>query len=113
MPIAIRRLIEIPYLKLQLFAGSGGVDREIRWAHVSELPDPSEWLEPGTLVMSTGLGLPEEPEAQGAYIERLARAALGGLLIGELADERIYAPPLTPRLVAVAEEHSFPALLMT
>ena len=112
MPIAIRRLIEIPYLKLQLFAGSGGVDREIRWAHVSELPDPSEWLEPGTLVMSTGLGLPEEPEAQGAYIERLARAALGGLLIGELADERIYAPPLTPRLVAVAEEHSFPVLLM-
>jgi PucR family transcriptional regulator, purine catabolism regulatory protein len=112
MPIAIRRLIEIPYLKLQLFAGSGGVDREIRWAHVSELPDPSEWLEPGTLVMSTGLGLPEEPEAQGAYIERLARAALGGLLIGEQADERIYAPPLTPRLVAVAEEHSFPVLLM-
>jgi PucR family transcriptional regulator, purine catabolism regulatory protein len=112
MPISIRRLIEIPYLRLRLFAGSGGVDREIRWAHASELPDPSEWLEPGALVMTTGLGLPDEPEAQGAYIERLAHAGLGGLLIGEQADERIYAPELTPRLVAAADEHAFPVLLM-
>jgi purine catabolism regulator len=112
MPISVRRLIEVPYLRLRVFAGSGGVDREIRWALASELPDPSEWLEPGTLVMTTGLGLPVEPEAQGAYVERLARADLGGLLVGEQADERIYAPELTPRLVAVADEHSFPVLLM-
>jgi PucR family transcriptional regulator, purine catabolism regulatory protein len=112
MPISIRQLIEIPYLRLRLFAGSGGADREIRWAHASELPDPSEWLEPGALVMTTGLGLPGEPEAQGTYIERLARAGLGGLLIGEQADERIYAPELTPRLVAAADEHAFPVLLM-
>jgi purine catabolism regulator len=112
MSISIRQLIEIPYLRLQLFAGSGGADQEIRWAHASELPDPSEWLEPGDLVMTTGLGLPGEPEAQGAYIERLARAGLGGLLIGEQAEERVYAPELTPRLVAAADEHAFPVLLM-
>ena len=112
MPISIRRLIEIPNLRLRLFAGSGGLDREIRWAHASELPDPSEWLEPGALVMTTGLGLPGEPGAQGAYVERLARAGLGGLLIGEQDDERIYAPELTPRLLAVADEHSFPVLSM-
>lgn len=99
-------------MRLRLFAGPGGADREIRWAHASELPDPSEWLEPGALVMTTGLGLPVEPEAQGAYVERLARAGLGGLLIGEQADERIYAPELTPRLAAAADEHSFPVLLM-
>lgn len=105
-------MIGVRYLRLRLFAGSGGTDREIRWAHASELPDPSEWLEPGALVMTTGLGLPEEPEAQAAYVERLARADLGGLLIGEQADERIYAPELTSRLATVAEEHSFPVLLM-
>jgi len=77
MPITIRELIDIPNLRLRLFAGSGGMDREIRWAHASELPDPSEWLEPGALVMTTGLGLPEEPETQRAYVERLARAGLG------------------------------------
>ena len=112
MPISVRRLIEVPYLRLRIFAGSVGVDREIRWALASELPDPSEWLEPDTLVMTTGLGLPEEPEAQGAYVERLARAGLSGLLIGEQANERVYAPELTPRLVAVADEHSFPVLLI-
>lgn len=84
----------------------------MRWALASELPDPSEWLDPGTLVMTTGLGLPGEPEAQWAYVERLARADLGGLLIGEQADERVYAPELTPRLAAAANEHSFPVLLM-
>ena len=112
MPITFRQLIEVPYLKLQLFAGWGGVDRDIRWAHTSELPDPSEWLDPGALVMTTGLGLPEEPEAQEAYVERLARAGLSGLLIGEKADERINAPELTPRLAAAADENSFPVLSM-
>jgi PucR family transcriptional regulator, purine catabolism regulatory protein len=112
MPITVGELIGVQYLRLRLFAGSGGIDREIGWAHASELPDPSEWLEPGSLVMTTGLGLPEEPEAQAAYVERLTRADLGGLLVGEQADERIYAPELTPRLAAVAEEHSFPVLLM-
>ena len=112
MSISIRGLIEIPYLRLRLFAGSGGVDREVRWAHASELPDPSEWLEPGALVMTTGLGLPAEPEAQGVYVERLARAGLSGLLIGEQADERIYAPELTSHLTQAADEHSFPVLLM-
>jgi len=112
MPITIRRLIEVPYLRLRLFAGSGGLDREIRWAHASELPDPSEWLEPGALVMTTGLGLPGEPGAQADYVERLAQAGLGGLLIGERADERINAPELTGRLAAAADEHSFPVLSM-
>src|SRR5215203_2205211 len=100
MPITFRRLIEVPYLRLQLFAGSRGVDREIRWAHASELPDPSEWLEPGALVMTTGLGLPGDPDAQVAYVERLAKAGLSGLLIGERTEERINAPELTPRLAA-------------
>src|SRR3712207_9168684 len=108
MPFSIRRLIEIPYLRLQLFAGLGGVDREVRWAHASELPDPSEWLEPGTLVMTTGLGLPVEPEEQGGYVERLARAGVGGLLLGEQPDERIYAPELTPRLADAGDQTSFP-----
>jgi PucR family transcriptional regulator, purine catabolism regulatory protein len=112
MPITIFELTGVPHLRLQLFAGSGGANREILWAHASELPDPSEWLEPGALVMTTGLGLPAEPEAQGAYVERLARAGLSGLLIGEQADERIYAPELTPCLATVAEEHSFPVLQM-
>ena len=89
MPITVSQLIGFPHLRLRLFAGARGADREIRWAHASELPDPSEWLEPGALVMTTGLGLAAEPEAQGAYIERLARAGLSGLLIGEQADERI------------------------
>jgi purine catabolism regulator len=112
MPITFRRLIEVPYLRLQLFAGSRGVDREIRWAHASELPDPSEWLEPGALVMTTGLGLPDDPEAQVAYVEQLDKAGLSGLLIGERAEERINAPELTPRLAAAADEHSFPVLCM-
>jgi PucR family transcriptional regulator, purine catabolism regulatory protein len=73
-------------LRLRLFAGSRGAYREIQWAHASELPDPSEWLDPGALVMTTGLGLAAEPEAQGAYVERLARAGLSGLLIGEQDD---------------------------
>ena len=62
--------------------------------------------------MTTGLGLPEEGEAQRAYVERLAQSGLSGLLIGEQAEERVYAPELTQCLVDGADEQSFPVLLM-
>ena len=112
MPVTVQELIEVSYLRLRLVAGSSGIDLGIRWAHASELPDPSGWLEPGTLLMTTGLGLPNEPGAQGTYVERLARAGASGLLIGEQADEQVHAPELTNQLVTVADEYSFPVLRM-
>ncbi len=106
MGLTVRELLEIPDLRTWVVAGSGGLEREISWAHVSELADPTEWLGAGELLMTTGLGIPEAAEEQRAYVERLAAAGLSGLAIGH----RMKAPELAGELSEAADRLSFPVL---
>src|ERR671939_1193134 len=107
MSITVRELIGIADLKTRVLAGAGGLDRKVTWAHVCELPDPTEWLGGGELVMTTGLGVPRRSRAQVAYVERIARAGLSGLMIGD----QMCAPKLSARMLAAADELSLPVLL--
>lgn len=110
--ISVEELLEVSYLELEMYAGGAGLRREIVWAHVSELSDPSQWVAPGTLVMTTGLGLPNGPEAQDEYVSRLAVAGIGGLLVGEHPSQKINAPELTGAMAEAADEYSFPIITM-
>lgn len=107
MAITVRGLIGIPDLRTRLLAGAGGLDREVTWAHVCELADPTEWLSGGELVMTTGLGIPEEPLAQVHYVERLAQGGLSGVMIGE----RMHAPPLSREMLEAADRLALPIML--
>lgn len=107
MSITVRQLVGIPDLKTWIHAGGAGAEREIKWAHVSELPDPTEWLDSGELLMTTGLAIPEEPTEQRAYVERLSDADLSGLLVGD----GMHAPELSAELTSAAGERSLPVLL--
>ena len=106
MAITIRELIAIPALRTWIDAGDAGLDREVAWAHVCELRDPTEWLGEGDLLLTTGLGIPGSPEEQHSYLQRLAGAGLSGISIGD----RMYAPPLGPEVRALADELAFPLL---
>jgi PucR family transcriptional regulator, purine catabolism regulatory protein len=104
--ITVRQLIAIPDLRTWPHAGEAGLDREVAWAHVCELANPTEWLDEGDLLLTTGLGIPESPGAQRIYMERLADAGLSGIAIGD----RMYAPPLSPQMTAVADDRALPLL---
>jgi PucR family transcriptional regulator, purine catabolism regulatory protein len=106
MAITIRELTELPPLRTWVHAGAAGVDREVSWAHVCELPDPTEWISGGELIMTTGLGVPATAAEQRAYVERLAAAGVAGLAISE----RLH-PPLAPELSAAADALAFPVLI--
>lgn len=106
MAITIRELTELPHLRTWLHAGAGGADREVTWAHVCELAEPWEWLSGGELVMTTGLGVPSAPDAQRAYVARLAAVGAAGLTIAE----RLHSPPLTAEMVEAANALPFPIL---
>ncbi|WP_320671089.1 PucR family transcriptional regulator [Patulibacter defluvii] len=108
MPITVRELIAIPYLRTRVIAGAGGLDRAVAWAHSVEIHEPWEWLEPGDLVMTVGLGIPAPPEAQVRYVRELARIGASGVAIGE----HMQAPELSPAMRDAAEEAELP-LLMT
>ena len=79
----VRMLVDDPSLRLRPVAGAGGMDRQIRWAHVSELADPTPFLEGGEFLLSTGLKLPRQARpAHSAYVERLNLAGVVGIGFG-------------------------------
>jgi Purine catabolism regulatory protein-like family len=80
--LTVRDIADLPGLGLELTAGSGGSDNPIRWVHVSELPDPTPWLEGGELLITTGLGIGELSRPQREYVRRLAQHGLAGLAFG-------------------------------
>jgi PucR family transcriptional regulator, purine catabolism regulatory protein len=83
MTTTIADLLVIEDLSLTLVGGKEGVGRPIRWAHVSELEDPTPFLRGGEVLLTTGLRLEgSTPEAQAAFITKLAAAKLAGLGFG-------------------------------
>ncbi len=69
MAFVVRELLATPQLGLTLLTSGVGLDREIRWAHVTELVDPTPFLEGGEVVLTLGIGLATLPlEEYPAYI---------------------------------------------
>jgi purine catabolism regulator len=114
VPLTLGRLAALPSLRLEALAGAAALDRPIRWAHVSELVDPTPFLEGGELLLTVGLWLDGGDSAAGdsadaavdAYVRRLAAVGVVGLGFG-------VAPPhdeVPRRLVEAARRHDFPLL---
>ncbi len=82
MAITVRGLLERPRLQLTLVGGAAGLEREITWAHISDLPEPWDFLGPGELLLTNGTGIGSAPAAQVDFVERLARIGASGLVVG-------------------------------
>jgi len=62
-------------------AGGDGLDRPIRWVHISEHHDIARLMYGGELVLTTGVAWPDSPEARRQYIEDLADAGVAAVII--------------------------------
>lgn len=65
----------------QLVAGLGGVDRELRWAHVVDIPDPLPWVSAGQLLLTTGFAWPVGAEEQRRLVWDLDGRGLAGVAL--------------------------------
>lgn len=90
-------------------AGADRTGNRVRWVHVAEVTDIAHLLHGGELVLTTGIALPDEPERLRAYISELAEVGVCGLMI-ELG--RRYASVLPPALIAAAEDHRLPVVVL-
>src|SRR6201991_17228 len=90
-------------LELEIAAGEAGLDRAVRWVHISELADPTPWLSGGELLLTTGMQL-ETPEQEREYAARLADHHLAGLGFGTGFKHATVPEPL----LEVAAEREFP-----
>src|SRR5689334_14280982 len=66
---------------LELAAGADGADESIRWVHISELEDPTQWTSGGELLLTTGIQL-GTPARQRRFATLLADQGLAGLGLG-------------------------------
>lgn len=107
LELTIKELIHHTELKITLKAGKSGINRTILWAHTSELEDPSKWVLPHYLIMTTGLGIPENAQKQREYLQYLVDAELAGLIISD----HMNAPSDLSALYDMADAIGFPVMM--
>jgi purine catabolism regulator len=66
---------------LELAAGADAADCSIRWVHISELEDPTQWLSGGELLLTTGIQL-NGAARQRRFVALLADHDVAGLGLG-------------------------------
>ncbi|RCG32445.1 PucR family transcriptional regulator [Sphaerisporangium album] len=80
MAPSLRRVTAMPPLRLRVRAAQDALDRPVRWVAVSELEDPTPFLEGDELLLTTGMRLgPHDAES---YISRLVVRGVAGLGFG-------------------------------
>src|SRR5215211_2427051 len=90
-------------LDLKLGAGKGSADRPIRWVHISEIEDPTPWLNGGELLLTTGFNL-RTADSQREFLRLLAEHGLAGLGFGTGFEHKA----IPKALVAEAKRLEFP-----
>jgi PucR family transcriptional regulator, purine catabolism regulatory protein len=106
MPATLRDLVAMPDLGLVVHSGTDALGRAVGWVHVSELEDPTPFLEGGKLLLSTGRTLLRGRTEQVTYVERLAATNVVGLGWGTgLAHDQV---PRT--IISAAEDCGLPVV---
>jgi len=80
MPATLRSLLGSPSLELRLVtADQSTLGAEITWVHSSDLVDPTPFLSPGQVLLTTGTHFPTEPEADDFYVRYVSRLTTLGI----------------------------------
>ncbi len=91
-------------LGLDVLVSAPGLDREVQWAHVTELPDPRPYLSAHELVLTNGMWTPLCSADD--FVRRLCDHAAAGLGFG--LREGVDRPPAD--LLAACERHGLTLL---
>lgn len=80
MAPTLASLVQHSALRLSVLAGQARLDTSVRWAHASELADPTPYLDGGELLLLTALKLDaEDPGTMRDYVRLLAGKGVVGL----------------------------------
>ncbi|MBT2213400.1 PucR family transcriptional regulator [Actinomadura sp. NEAU-AAG7] len=98
MPPTLAAVAALPQLGLRVLTGPRVPDTPVVWVAVSELEDPTPFLEGGELVLTTGMRL--TPAGAARYVDRLVGRGVAGLgfAVGVIHAE------VPPELLAAARD---------
>ncbi|MEU8567167.1 PucR family transcriptional regulator [Streptomyces pathocidini] len=105
MPISLRTLLQDRSLGLRLLVEGDDDPRPVRWVHSSDVDDPTPFLEPGVVLLTTWL-VTLDAAATDAYVRRLREAQVTALGFGYDSTGRLDSCP--PELISAARRHGLP-----
>ncbi|NYI04968.1 PucR family transcriptional regulator [Allostreptomyces psammosilenae] len=108
MAPTLRRVVGTPELDLRVRCGADALERPVHWVAVSELPDPTPFLEGGELLLTTGLWHTGSAEAATAWIRRVADRGVAGLGFG--VGVGVGHDEVPPEVLTAAERAGLPLL---
>src|SRR4051794_40834785 len=82
--LSLAAVLDLPVVRRALpevVTGADALARQIRWAHVIEMPDPDDLLKGGELVLTTGLGAGDAAAHQDAWTRSLVAQGLAALAV--------------------------------
>ncbi|MDX6430832.1 MAG: hypothetical protein QOE54_3198 [Streptosporangiaceae bacterium] len=105
MPPTLAAVAALPQLGL-LARARAAPDVRVRWVAVSELEDPTPFLEGGELLLTTGMRLTDPAAQSGEYVARLVGRGVAGLGFGA----GLSHATVPEALVEAAIDHGLPLL---
>jgi purine catabolism regulator len=102
--LTIRDLLTEPEFQLNLVAGAGEVDRPVEGIHLSELEDPTPWMLPKSVLLTTGLNIGGNGDAGARLVDVLDGAGMSG--IGVALEH--YLSEVPPAMIERAEQVGLP-----
>jgi purine catabolism regulator len=109
LELTVADLVAMRQLGSHIIAGASGANHKVVWAHSCELDNPWQWLSSDELLMTTGMCIPEDLHGQVELVQKLSRAGIAGMAIGD----DLKAPPLTTEMLAEADALDFPVLIVS
>ena len=109
--LRLAEVLRVPAVRTagpEVLAGAAELDRTVRWVHTTELVDIGPLLRGGDLVLTTGIALPDDPQALERFVGGLVESGAAGLFL-ELGRRWSVVPEA---LVAACERLALPLVVL-
>lgn len=81
MGLTVREALQLEVMRpVRVVAGHAGLDREIRWVHIIDIPEIIPWVRGGELLLTTGYGWPSDDEERQRTVRELNAKGLAAIL---------------------------------
>jgi sugar diacid utilization regulator len=108
MSLTVREALSLSVLKdATVVAGHEGLDNPIRWTHILDHPDVAEWVKGGEVLISSGVGIYDDINAQIKYMSEAVEKKVAAVFITTQ-----YLPHTTPQMREIADRHRLPLVEM-
>ena len=107
--IRCKDILDLPSMKkAKVIAGAESLERIVRWVHVGDMPNVTDWVHGGELLIITGIGVKQDATSLLELIKNIVEKNLAGLLI----NIGPYIPEVPDQVIEYAESLGFPLMVI-